>query len=98
MQNNAWAIAGDSASPGNGTIATYFPGSQFLDDVIAGADPATYPAGDFYPATLSAVGFINLAGGNYRMSTSSPYIRSATDGADVGANIDAINSAAGTSY
>jgi hypothetical protein len=98
MQNNAWAIMGNSASQGNGTIAAFFPGSQFLGNVIAGADPATYPGGDFYPATLAAVGFVNLAGGNYRLSTSSPYIRSATDGTDVGANIDAIDAAAGTQY
>jgi len=98
MQNNAWAIAGDNASPGDGTIAAFFPQSQFAGNVIAGADPATYPVGNFYPATFDAVGFINLSGGNYRLSTSSPYIRSATDGTDVGANIDVINAAAGTSY
>ena len=96
--STAWAIAGDNASPGNGTIATFFPGSQFFDDVIAGASPASYPAGNYYPADLGGVGFIDLGGGNYRLSTASPYVRSATDGTDVGANIDAINAAAGTSY
>jgi hypothetical protein len=98
MQNNAWAIMGNSASPGNGTIAAFFPRSQFFGSVIAGANPASYPGGNFYPADLATVGFINLAGGNYRLSTSSPYVRSATDGMDVGANIDAVNAAAGTSY
>jgi hypothetical protein len=98
MQNNAWAIMGDSASPGNGTIATYFPGSQFFGSVIAGASAATYPSGNFYPPSLSAVGFVDLAGGDYRLSTASPFLRSATDGTDVGANIDAINAAAGTHY
>jgi hypothetical protein len=89
---------GNSASAGNGTIAAFFPGSEFLGSVIAGANPATYPGGNFYPANLAAVGFINLAGGNYRLSAASPYLRSATDGTDVGANIDAINAAAGTQY
>jgi hypothetical protein len=98
VQNNAWAIMGNSASPGNGTIAAFFPGSQFLGSVIAGASPATYPGGNFYPANLAAVEFRNLAGGNYRLAESSPYIRSATDGTDVGANIDAINATAGTQY
>ena len=98
MQNNLWAIMGNSTSPGNGTIAAFFPSSQFLGSVIAGANPTTYPGGNFYPADLAAVGFINLAGGNYRLSTSSPYLRSATDGTDVGASIDAINAAAGTQY
>jgi len=98
MQNNAWAIMGNSASPGNGTIAAFFPGSQFFGSIIAGASPATYPSGNFYPPSLSAVGFVDLGNGNYRLSASSPYIRSATDGTDVGANIDAINWAAGTNY
>jgi len=98
MQNNAWAIMGNSTSPGNATIATFFPGSRFFGNVIAGADPSTYPSGNFYPRALSDVGFVNLSGGNYRLSTSSPYVRSATDGTDVGANLDAIDLAAGTSY
>jgi len=98
MQNNTWAIMGSGASPGNGTIAAFFPGSQFFGNIIAGANPSIYPGGNFYPANLTAVGFVNLAGGNYRLSTSSPYIRSATDGTDVGANIDAIDAAAGTQY
>jgi hypothetical protein len=98
MQNNEWAIMGNGASPGNGTIAAFFPGSQFLGSIIAGANPASYPGGNYYPPNLDAVGFINLGGGNYRLSSSSPYVRAATDGTDVGANIDAINAAAGTQY
>jgi hypothetical protein len=98
VQNNAWAIMGNSASPGNGTIGTFFPGSQFFGSIIAGASPASYPSGNFYPPSLSAVGFVDLGNGDYRLSPSSPYVRSATDGTDVGANIDAINSAAGTNY
>jgi hypothetical protein len=37
---------------------------------------------------------VNLAGGNYRLSGSSPYRGSATDGTDVGCNIDALAPAA----
>jgi carbohydrate binding protein with CBM6 domain len=98
MQNNSWAIMGNSASPGNGTIAAFFPRSQFAANVIDAASATTYPAGNFFPANLSEVGFVNLGNGNYRLSSSSPYTRSATDGTDVGANIDAINSAAATRY
>jgi hypothetical protein len=89
---------GNGASPGNGTIAAWFPGSQFFGNVIAGADPSIYPSGNFYPPNLNAVGFVSLGGGNYRLSGSSPYGRSATDGTDVGANIDAIDGSAGTQY
>ena len=91
----SWAVMGDSASPGNGTIATYFPGSQFLGNVFAGSDPLLYPAGNFYPSALSAVGFVDLAIGNYRLSATSPYYRNGTDHLDVGCNIDALDTALG---
>jgi hypothetical protein len=98
MRNNGWAIMGNSASEGNGTIAAFFPGSQFFGNVIAGANPASYPGGNSYPPNIDAVGFVNLGGGNYRLSSASPYAHSATDGTASGANIDAINAAAGTQY
>jgi len=98
LQNHAWAIMGSDASPGNGTISKFFPGSRFQDNVIAAAPASTYPTGNFYPASLSAVSFVDLAGGNYRLSSSSSYTDAGTDGKDIGADIDAINAAAGTSY
>jgi len=36
--------------------------------------------------------------GDYRLATASPYRAAGTDGTDVGVSIDALNSAAGTSY
>ncbi len=98
LQDHAWAIMGSSASPGNGTIAMFFPSSQFQDSIIVAAPASTYPTGNFYPSTLGAVGFVDVSGGNYRLSSSSSYRYAGTDGQDIGANIDAINAAAGTSY
>jgi len=98
VPDNSWAIMGDNASPGNGAIAMYFPGSTFADGIFAGSPPATYPPNNYYPASMSAVGFVNLAGGNYRLSAASPYVAGATDGSPVGCNIDAINAATGSTY
>jgi len=94
----SWAIMGDSSSPGNATIATFFPGGVFRDGIFAGSNPSVYPPNNYYPPSLSAVGFIDLAGGNYRLSSTSPYRNAATDGTDVGCNIDAVNAAARTKY
>jgi hypothetical protein len=97
VPDNSWAVMGGGASPGNGTIAKFYPGSTFLKNVFIGSNAATYPASNFYPATIAQVGFVN-PGGNYRLSATSPYVSAATDGTAVGANIPAINSAAGTQY
>lgn len=53
---------------------------------------------NFFPATQAAIDFVNYAGANYRLNASSPLHNAASDGTDVGANIDSINAAiAGTS-
>ena len=71
---------------------------MFLDGVFAGSNPAIYPGGNYFPSAMSAVGFVNLTGGNYRLSATSPYRNAASDGADIGCNIDALNVVAGIKY
>ncbi len=94
----SWAIIGADRAPGNSTIATYFPGSTFLRNVFAGSNPENYPTGNYYPSSMSSVGFVNLSGGNYRLAATSPYRSAATDGTDVGVNIDGLNAATGLKY
>jgi hypothetical protein len=86
----SWAVMGGDSSPGNVTIGAYFPNGRFAKSVFAGSDARLYPAGNYYPATMSGVGFVDLAGGNYRLASTSPYRGAATDGSDVGCNIDAL--------
>jgi hypothetical protein len=90
LPDNAWAIMGGSASPGNGTIALYYPGAVFSRNVVVGANSAAYPTNNFYPSTMTQVGFVDFNGGNYRLASSSPYKNRGTDGLDVGCNIDAL--------
>jgi hypothetical protein len=55
-----------------------------------------WPTGNFFPPDPSAVQFAdynNGNGGDYHLLPSSPYKNAAADGADVGADIDAINRA-----
>jgi hypothetical protein len=98
VPDNSWAIMGGNTSPGNKSIVVYFPDGQFLDGIYAGSNPATYPVGNYYPATMNDVGFVDLPGGNYRLGVNSTFKNAATDGTDVGANIDAVSAATGTSY
>jgi hypothetical protein len=45
-----------------------------------------YPAGNFFPADVTALRFVNYAGGNYALAANSPYKHAATDGTAIGAN------------
>jgi hypothetical protein len=95
--DNIWGVMGAGVSEGSGTLSAFFPGATFLRNVIVGGQSALYPSGNYFPASVGGVGFVD-AGGNYRLSTSSPYVNVATDGGAAGANIPALNNAAGTQY
>ena len=75
-----------------------FPGGyKFTNNAaigIGGSYPlAKWPAGNFFPATAAAVGFMNFNngnGGDYHLLSTSPYKNAGTDGKDLGADIDAV--------
>ena len=95
------------ASPTNTWASVTGTGSDFSGNVVALAAgfASGYPAGNWYPTSLDAVG---LAGGGtaaynvsvpasaLALSNSSPYKAKATDGTDPGANISAITNATGS--
>jgi hypothetical protein len=94
--HNSYGIIGASHGSGADTLNTYFPNYVMRRNVIPGASsgyPNYYPTDNFYPATLDAVGFVNRTGGDYHLAASSPYKNQATDGKDVGCDIDALNNA-----
>lgn len=64
--------------------------------IIASPAGAHWPKNNFFPASADAVRFANYNGGsngNYHLQPSSPYKGKGTDGKDLGADVDAINSA-----
>jgi hypothetical protein len=91
--HNDYGIVGTGTGLGNPSLAAYFPGVVFAKNVLVGGAPANYPSGNFFPAALADVGFVDLASGNYRLTSSSPYKAAGTDGKDIGADIDAIEAA-----
>ena len=99
LENNIFdygdfGIMGDGASPGKGTLTTWFPGSVVLGNVMPdNTQPWTFPVGNSYPANWAAVGFVDLAGGNYRLAPTSAYIAAGTGGSTPGADVDALETA-----
>ena len=95
--HNSYGFIGDGTGPGMGTLNTYFPGAIFVGNILAGGPASLYPAGNFFPATIDDISFVNRAGGNFRLTDNSLFKKSGNDGKDPGADIDAINAAtAGT--
>jgi len=83
-------VIGTGTAEGIDTLNTYFPLAEFRRNVMAGGNASIYPADNFFPLSLDDVGFVNRGAGDYRLASSSPYHNAATDGTDVGANINAL--------
>jgi len=77
-------VKGAGTSPGNGTLAGFFPGATFAANVLIGSSAGLYPTGNYFPATVNAVGFANLAGGDCRLLSTSPYANAAIGGGAIG--------------
>lgn len=98
MKDNGAGIKGPGIAAGTVTIAKYFPGAQVFSNIFVGSPAASYPAANFYPANVDAVGFVNLSAGNYRLGTNSIYRKGATDGKDPGCDFDALSKATGMPF
>ena len=87
VEHNEYGVFGSGKGIGLPALDSYFPGSVFRQNLLIGApSPRQYPPDNSYPPSASAVGFVDLAGGDYRLGGSSPYHKSARDGADPGAD------------
>jgi S-layer homology domain len=89
-RHNDAGVVGTGTGTGFSTLNAYFPGYVFAGNLLAGGLAQSYPGGNFFPASLNDVGFVDLIGGNYRLLPTSPYKSAGTDGKDLGADIDAI--------
>ncbi len=83
-------IKSDDAGDGEATLNLHMPGWLFAGNVLIGAPSASYPAGNFFPDDIAAVGFVNAGGGDYHLGASSPYKGQGSGGTDPGADMDAV--------
>jgi hypothetical protein len=91
--HNRYGVHGSGRGTGLDTLAADFPGSLFQHNVLIHGKCAEYPAGNFCPATVEDVGFVDYAAGDYRLAQGSPFSGAAGDGTDIGADIDAVEAA-----
>jgi uncharacterized protein DUF4214 len=88
-----YGIKGEGTGEGVTALAMFAPGYIYTRNVLVGASPSEYPAGNFYPGAFADV----QLGSDYRLSPTSPYRNAGTDGKDVGVDVDALEAALGGS-
>jgi hypothetical protein len=81
--NGQTGFLGTGTASANSTLNAYFPGGLFTDNVVIGGNAAQNPSGNFFPASLSDVGFENPAAAVFHLPANSPY---ATTGVGVAVN------------
>jgi hypothetical protein len=79
------------------TLDACFSSYTFANNALIGSSSAySWPSATFLPASVTTAQFVNYNGGNggdYHLQPSSPYKGKGTDGKDLGADLDAIQSA-----
>jgi hypothetical protein len=93
LSGGAYGIIGSGTGVGSASWTAFAPDGSFLRNVlvIAPEYASQFPTGNFYPASLAAVGFANLAGNDFHLAAASPF--KAATGRDPGADVDVVNSA-----
>ena len=82
----SYGFFGSGVSEGTRALDAYLANWTFSRNVLVGKLAANYPAGNFFPANVAAVGFVNYAGGNHALAASSPDKSAGADRHAVGAN------------
>ena len=87
-------IAGTGSGGGTNTLTDQFTNWSLSKNAIVGIQEppysrSSYPTGNYWPADIAAVKFVGMGTGDYRLAADSPYKGMATDGSDLGANLQA---------
>jgi hypothetical protein len=92
LHHGGIGVKGDATGEGTASLAKFAPGYLYTNNAMAsGGTASSYPANNYFPASLSNLGFISLSGGDYRLATSSTYLNKGYDGRDIGADINTVN-------
>jgi hypothetical protein len=94
VRHGLYGVKGDGTATGVNTVNKYFPGSLFKKNVLIGAQDSPYPEGNFLPASIDKVGFVDHATKMFRLADKSTYKKAGTDGLDIGCDLSMIEGAA----
>ena len=88
-----WGVKGPGLAAGTTTINTFMAPKSFVSNAIVLSTSKGYPAANWYPLSVSAVGFTSPSTFGFKLLSTSPYRLQGTDNHDVGANTEAMGRA-----
>ena len=92
LHHGSAGVKGDATTEGSASLDRFASGSLYSNNaMIYGGTASLYPANNWFPATINDVGFVNPAGGDYRISGTSSYANKGYDGRNIGADVDQVN-------
>jgi hypothetical protein len=77
--SNGYGVKGDATGEGTVALGIFAPGAVFQNNVIAGANAAQYPSGNFYPGSIGDIGFENPDKNDFRLNARSRFRQSGAD-------------------
>ena len=87
VAHNAYGVIGTDTGTGLSTQ----PVVEVLrvqENVIVGGKASNYPPDNYFVNSFSEVGFVDMAKGDYRLSSSSSYRNAGADGKNIGCNLN----------
>jgi hypothetical protein len=94
VEHGNYGFFGSGTGQGSAALAAFFVDPVFEGNLIVGGGSASqYPTNNAFAADWSAAGVANAAANDFRLQTTSPYVNTATDGSNPGADLDALEQA-----
>ncbi len=83
-----YGFFGDDLGPGQKAIDRYFPGGTVTGNIIIGGSKESYREPNIFLSAIGQVGFENPSKGDYRLRSTSAYIKAAPGGKPIGAYLN----------
>lgn len=85
---NDYGFFGDGGTLGRQTLNKYFPKAVLSNNIIIGGSESDFGGGNFYPASIKQLIFVNAESGDFRLLPDNRYLKRALESEQIGANLD----------
>jgi hypothetical protein len=88
VAHNAYGVIGTDTGIGLSTLKRWWKSYVFKKNVIVGGQASNYPPDNYFINSFSEIGFVDMAKGDYRLSSSSSYRNAGADGKNIGCHLN----------